>query len=262
MESGPAILFGNILTLTGSGPVIVAAVQNGNARYRATRVTQSFNVASPVIVVMSGDDQTTVASRFNAQPFDVAVWNAAGTQPLVNWKVKFSVVAGGGGLATTNTGTPAISVHLERLTDEEGTVQVFYKHASDAYVLSEIRAAVGSAEATLFSQSTMSGDDDGNGLQDGWEMLHFGQAAVNSLADPDADGLNNGQEFLRGTNPLQADTDGDGVSDGNEAAVFRDPLERGDDASLPTNVQLVIKLPGNVYKGVKSDWSTVPVVAP
>jgi hypothetical protein len=46
------------------------------------------------------------------------------------------------------------------------------------------------------------GDNDSDGLADNWEIQYFGNiAAYNAADDPDADGINNLQEFRAGTNP-------------------------------------------------------------
>ena len=50
-----------------------------------------------------------------------------------------------------------------------------------------------------------SGDSNGDGLPDGWEMANFGTLAVDPNGDPDNDGLTNLQEYQLGTNPNSAD---------------------------------------------------------
>jgi hypothetical protein len=48
-----------------------------------------------------------------------------------------------------------------------------------------------------------------------------------AAADTDGDGFDDGQEVLTyGTNPLDADSDDDGVSDGDEIAAGTNPLDR------------------------------------
>lgn len=71
-------------------------------------------------------------------------------------------------------------------------------------------------------------DNDLDGILDEWERGHFAMAAiedVNPLSDPDADGLNNLEEFLYRTDPVNYDSDRDGRPDGSEVDEGSDPLE-------------------------------------
>ncbi|AHF92644.1 hypothetical protein OPIT5_22875 [Opitutaceae bacterium TAV5] len=49
-------------------------------------------------------------------------------------------------------------------------------------------------------------DADGNGIDDNWELTHFGHIGIDPAADPDNDGLSNLAEFLAGTDPNVAAT--------------------------------------------------------
>jgi len=44
-------------------------------------------------------------------------------------------------------------------------------------------------------------DNDGNGLGDLWEIVHFGSVGQDPSADPDGDGLSNLEEFAMASNP-------------------------------------------------------------
>ena len=68
-------------------------------------------------------------------------------------------------------------------------------------------------------------DSNGDGCPDDWQTRY---TAWDLTADPDGDGLTNGQECLLRTNPNQADTDGDGWSDGAEVAYGAEPLDPAD----------------------------------
>lgn len=70
------------------------------------------------------------------------------------------------------------------------------------------------------------GDEDGDGMDDVWELRRGLNplGAADAVLDLDDDGLSNVQEFLFGTSPHSRDTDQDGLSDGEEAAAGSDPL--------------------------------------
>lgn len=76
-------------------------------------------------------------------------------------------------------------------------------------------------------------DVDGDGLDDDWEVSHFGSiTAQNGSGDPDEDGSTNIDEFVNNTDPnddqSQPNTDGDHLPDGYEYIHFGD-LTQGDD---------------------------------
>jgi len=68
-------------------------------------------------------------------------------------------------------------------------------------------------------------DADGDDLPDYWEIHYFGMLWLGPEGDADADGLPNGEEFLRTTHPNNRDTDADGLSDGDELFAATDPLD-------------------------------------
>lgn len=65
-------------------------------------------------------------------------------------------------------------------------------------------------------------DLDNDGMFDTWETANN---LASPTADADADGLNNREEFLLGTNPNSNDSDGDGQLDGLELASFTNALD-------------------------------------
>ena len=74
---------------------------------------------------------------------------------------------------------------------------------------------------------TLSGDSDGDGLPDDYELSHGldPNNPADAVSDPDGDGLTTLAEFQLGTDPFDPDTDADGLLDGQEVnAVGTDPL--------------------------------------
>jgi len=79
----------------------------------------------------------------------------------------------------------------------------------------------------LGSFSVLEGEDaNGNRLPDAWEQ-EYGVGQPDE--DPDADGLNNWDEYQLGTSPVDTDTDGGGEGDGSESSFGQDALNPGDD---------------------------------
>lgn len=68
------------------------------------------------------------------------------------------------------------------------------------------------------SPGNAAGDVDQDGLDDRWELAHFGDLAQDAADDPDGDGFSNLQEYLAGSDPTLAastpeDVNGDGLAD-------------------------------------------------
>jgi alpha-tubulin suppressor-like RCC1 family protein len=121
-----------------------------------------YNGVRPTLTKLGGDNQTAAPGLFNAQPFDVAVWNAAGTAPLVNAPVTFTVTQGGGLLATAAANAPAFPL-LTLQTDALGTAQLFYQQPATAGTVSHILVTAATAQVTFTSTSTAGGGSGGSG---------------------------------------------------------------------------------------------------
>ena len=69
----------------------------------------------------------------------------------------------------------------------------------------------------LAPAASLAMDNDGDGLQDEWELSYFASLNEQDAAgDPDEDGLTNGEEQDLGTDPTREDTDGDELTDKEE----------------------------------------------
>lgn len=128
-----------------------------NASGTVTSNVATLVLGNPTLSILGGNNQSAQTGTFNASPFDLAVGNAAGSEPLYGATVTFSVQSGGGYLATTNTGSPTLYSSLTLTTDIDGTAQVYYKQPSGSGVSSQILASSGGSQVT-FTTSTMAGN--------------------------------------------------------------------------------------------------------
>jgi Alpha/beta hydrolase of unknown function (DUF900) len=183
------------LSPAGNGVTVLQAYLAG------TDPNDFYNGAAPTLTIVSGNNQSAWIGQLTSQPFIVSVKNAAGTAPLANAPVIFTVQSGGGQLATTNTGSPALSTTLSLTTDTNGNAQAYYQQPVVEGQQSQVRVSAGLAQAIFDTNANSLIDTDGNGLPDAWETQYFGHIGVDPAADPDGDGLTNLQEYQNGTDP-------------------------------------------------------------
>lgn len=136
------------VALTLAGGLLVGAVASV-----ASTGAPEISPSGPAITIVGGDNETAATGVFNARPFDIAIWNAAGTQPLVGREVTFTVESGGGLLASSNAIGALPSPSLTVKTDQDGTAQAYYQQPLSAGTLSTIRVSVASAELVLHTRS-------------------------------------------------------------------------------------------------------------
>ena len=104
------------------------------------------------LLVLDGDGQSAPAGSFNANPFDIAVWQGSGSTPLAGQLVTFTVEQGNGLLASTTAGPGASALTLA--SDDDGTVQAYYQQGAMPGVLSSIRVDALGKSLTLESLSS------------------------------------------------------------------------------------------------------------
>lgn len=111
---------------------------------------------SPTVTVLSGDNQKGAPGELNRKPFDIAVWNAAGTAPLVDAPVTFTVESGGGLLAANKDAVPSDTLTLK--TDQDGTVQALYRQPLGYGIPSQIKASAGPNSLVLNTSTLAFGE--------------------------------------------------------------------------------------------------------
>ncbi|MCK5803072.1 MAG: hypothetical protein KAI66_09580 [Lentisphaeria bacterium] len=99
-------------------------------------------------------------------------------------------------------------------------------------------------------------DLDGDGMDDAFERLYKldERNPKDAKQDPDKDRLTNLEEFENNTDPHNSDTDGDGMSDGKEVAKGTDPLLRG---FKPKPFHYRCKILEDAEGKNKAKWSTL-----
>jgi hypothetical protein len=96
-------------------------------------------------------------------------------------------------------------------------------------------------------------DTDNDGMDDAWEVAHFGNLSASSAADSDSDGMTNGEEHLYGfvptVNEAFADSDGDRYPNVFEVRNGSNP---NDQSSTPTPTYVVNGAGGGTHTTISA----------
>jgi YD repeat-containing protein len=130
---------GSASTLDGNGFTLLQDYLGGvDPTNYYTRPNSSGPVTlTPILTVVSGNNQTSSTGGLTAQPLVVRVTDSSGT-PLANAPVKFIVMSGGGGLVIGVAGP--VELVVESNTDAHGNAQVYYQEPANVGVTSAIAA--------------------------------------------------------------------------------------------------------------------------
>ena len=137
------------LSPSGNGVTVIQAYVGGSDP------NDYFGGLAPTLTILSGDNQSAAADKFNAQPFAVAVLATDGS-PLANAPVTFAVTQGGGLLGATN-GTASLFSSLAVRTGSDGIARAFYRQPPAIGVNSQVRVTAGAAQAQLTTRTFPSG---------------------------------------------------------------------------------------------------------
>jgi|GEM_PF-4624572 len=189
-------------------------------------------VAAQVTVTSTTDDSTIPLELSYTTPSDDALVIGAAVNNDFNDARQLSIAPGG------NPDTDLLS----HTVPEGASSGHFHTYGRAGLAGSQTDGYLGQYQRTAIASIVFSVPDlDGDGLEDSWENLYFGNltdARATMAQDPalgadwdnDNDGADNGQEQIAGTDPTLADTDNDGLSDGDELTVHgTDPLNRDSD---------------------------------
>lgn len=197
-------------------------------------------------------------SETNAVSFQIAIPTNGADRAYVRYRdVRGSETDGRSaavGFQTFDGRTRASWCHREagRVQDNLA-LQFLFGVGSDPLLADTDGDGLGDAEEARLGTNPARADTDSDGMADDWELsngldpLDPGDAAP----DPDGDSLSNLEEYLNQTNPGAdggRDSDGDGVDDGTEVRRGSDPNDPSDGGAAPpaeTIRELVFNIDGD-----------------
>jgi hypothetical protein len=202
---------------SGQGPVRVRAtcVQNGVLRFGA----------SALITVPANGTVKVTDIQFQGPPPVPSSLSLLAPQPTLSTIGQTAQLSA---FATYSDGSTADVTAAEKGTDYRSSNPAIVSvdangmataHASGVALVSAVNEG---ALGMIRLQVVTSGDSDGDGLPDDWELAHGldPNNPVDALDDPDKDGLTTLAEYRAGTDPFNPDSDGDGLSDGDEVSRY------------------------------------------
>ena len=159
--------------------------------------------------------------------------------PLESDVLVASRLIGLAGAAHDWTDGPLDGTALTWVSDRDGVVgtgaHARARLSTGTHVLQLVATGSSGLGAMAQRQIVVLPDGVGDGLPDTYRAQHPCVAGAGD--DPDADGLANGDELGRGTDPCNADSDGDGIADGEEVMRNSDAL---DAQSVPPATALLV----------------------
>ncbi len=152
-------------------------------------------------------------------------------------------------------GTPEISnISMTAIAADEQKINMLYAYDHWDTLTDTDQDTLPDLFESEIGTSPSIADTDGDNLPDGYEVLtlesdplnmySFDTALTDAQYDSDKDGLNNLEEFVRGTDVYRKDTDADGLLDGEEVSVYgtNPALKDTDSDGLYDNDEIVLNL--------------------
>lgn len=118
-------------------------------------------------------------------------------------------------------------------------------------------------ESNVTFTDPLSADNDGDGMDDNWEVMFFGDTLRDGSADFDADGLPDLQEYNFKSNPTLPDTEFDGLSDLDEFNYGTDPNNSDSDFDGLTDAEEIFNngtnplSADNDWDGMDDGWEVI-----
>ncbi len=196
----------------------------------------------------------TVTSRLVPQTLSVQVKEAVSGASL--FADKRAITGPGKGVVTFHVAGIAVGSDTDADGDGVYTVQWVPGSTWSATGVQDLRAIYSGIDLPAPQQDLLPGfvsstltlaaieDRDGDGVPDGEEDA---RGTDPNNRDTDGDGLSDGDEVIIGTDPLDPDTDGDGFPDGFEVEAGSNPLDPTSRPPPPPTIWLTSPWSGRVY---------------
>lgn len=196
----------------------------------------------------------TVTSRLVPQTLSIQVKEAVSGASL--FADKRAITGPGKGVVTFHVAGIAVGSDTDADGDGVYTVQWVPGSTWSATGVQDLRAIYSGIDLPAPQQDLLPGfvsstltlaaieDRDGDGVPDGEEDA---RGTDPNNRDTDGDGLSDGDEVIIGTDPLDPDTDGDGFGDGLEVEAGSNPLDPTSRPPPPPTIWLTSPWSGRVY---------------